>query len=181
MVAPPLEYALLGLLDQAPRSGYDLRKDFSSTPLRHFSNSPGSIYPALRRLVERTWIDGGQPDGSRGRQEFRINDQGRKAFIAWLKEPVTLEEVIGGPELLMLRFAFMGQALAAADVKAFLESFAKHLETYVGTLETFHAECAELMPLTGRLAYQYGMEQYRAQLAWAREAKHSIARAKKWP
>jgi len=38
-----LGYALLGLLQQQDRSGYDLRKIFSTTPMKSFSDSPGSI------------------------------------------------------------------------------------------------------------------------------------------
>src|SRR5260370_3518580 len=45
-----LAYALLGLLRQQPRSGYDLRKIFANTPMGTFSDSPGAIYPALQRL-----------------------------------------------------------------------------------------------------------------------------------
>jgi hypothetical protein len=36
------------LLHQQPRSGYDLRKIFESSPIAYYSDSPGAIYPALR-------------------------------------------------------------------------------------------------------------------------------------
>jgi len=52
-----LESFLLGILDQNPCSGYDLRKQFISSPFQHFSDSPGSIYPALRRLTKWAWIE----------------------------------------------------------------------------------------------------------------------------
>ena len=39
-----LGYVLLGLLNQLPRSGYDVRLEMESTPMAHFSSSPGSIY-----------------------------------------------------------------------------------------------------------------------------------------
>ena len=45
-----LGYALLGLIHQQPLSGYDVKKIFASTPMAGFSDSPGAIYPALRRL-----------------------------------------------------------------------------------------------------------------------------------
>jgi len=53
-----LAFALLGLIGQEPRSGYDLRKFFSSTPMISFSDSPGAIYPALRRLEQRGLVRG---------------------------------------------------------------------------------------------------------------------------
>ena len=45
-----LGYALLGLIYQQPLSGYDVKKIFASTPMAGFSDSPGAIYPALRKL-----------------------------------------------------------------------------------------------------------------------------------
>jgi len=53
-----LEYALLGLLDRQPSSGYDIARRFAETPLAHFSSSPGAIYPALRRLERAGMVDG---------------------------------------------------------------------------------------------------------------------------
>ena len=47
---PLLGYALLRLLYQKSRSGYDLRKVFAETAMGNYSSSPGAIYPALQRL-----------------------------------------------------------------------------------------------------------------------------------
>ena len=47
---PLLGRALLGLLMETPLSGYDIRRIFTQTPLATFSDSPGAIYPALKRL-----------------------------------------------------------------------------------------------------------------------------------
>jgi DNA-binding PadR family transcriptional regulator len=60
---PSLGYALLGLL-QKPSSGYDLRKVFSSTSMKTYSDSPGAIYPALRRLEHRGLVRGTIEEGS---------------------------------------------------------------------------------------------------------------------
>src|ERR1700675_3621423 len=82
-----LEMALLGLLGQKPQSGYDLRKTFATTAMRHYSDSPGSIYPALRRLESRGLIasasadDGRAPDARR-RQEFALTQAGKGTLIA---------------------------------------------------------------------------------------------------
>ena len=51
--ATRLDYALLALIAQEPRSGYDLRKIYALTPLAHFSDSPGAVYPSLRRLERK--------------------------------------------------------------------------------------------------------------------------------
>ena len=53
-----LEYALLGLVHAEPRSGYDLCKVFETTPMGHYSSSPGAIYPALKRLEGAGLVEG---------------------------------------------------------------------------------------------------------------------------
>src|SRR6185295_20202168 len=77
-----LECALLGLLNQVPRSGYDLRKVFAETPFTHFSDSPGAVYPALRRLEGRGFLKAlpGKEGGGRRRRTLRLTPPGVAAF-----------------------------------------------------------------------------------------------------
>jgi DNA-binding PadR family transcriptional regulator len=175
---PTLELLILGLLNQAPRSGYDLRKILIQTPLRHYSDSPGSIYPALKRLIRRNWIDEGPRRGSRGRREFSINDRGRKALTAWLRLPVTSEDVIHRSEELSLRFAFMGEALSLSAVQGFLGEYERELASYLTILEQYHSTYAASFSLTGRLALEGGINQYQADLRWIRNARRAVEKRK---
>src|SRR5207245_9086239 len=77
-----LAFALLGLIWQEPRSGYDLRKFFSSTPMISFSDSPGAIYPALHRLEQRWLVRGhtAQGAGHRRRRIFEFSALGRDEY-----------------------------------------------------------------------------------------------------
>src|SRR5262245_14958046 len=104
-----LELALLGVLDQGPHSGYDLRKTFTLTPLAHFSDSPGAIYPALARLRRRRLIEPAAraQKGGRRRVAFRLTALGRRAFLSWLRRPPTQDEVARDADAVILRFAFM--------------------------------------------------------------------------
>ena len=77
--ASTLEFALVGLLRQKVQSGYDLRKTFTETAMRHYSDSPGSIYPALKRLQARGWIEA-EPKDSRGREAFHLSQEGVAAL-----------------------------------------------------------------------------------------------------
>ncbi|HST18663.1 MAG TPA: PadR family transcriptional regulator [Gaiellaceae bacterium] len=78
-------WAVLGLLAQRPRSGYDIKRAVDRT-IRHFwAASYGQIYPELRRLEEAGWIEGA--DGSRGgrsRRIYTITAEGRRRLRAWL-------------------------------------------------------------------------------------------------
>jgi len=176
--ATTLEYALLGLLDQGPHSGYGLRRIFALTPLGHFSDSPGAIYPALRRLLARRWVAARVPQGGRRRQELRISVRGRGALVAWLRLPVTAADVKSDPDRLLLRFAFMGQTLPAAAIRAFLREYEHRMTSQFEGLRRHHGEHAHTWTLTGRLAFECGLAQHEAQVAWARRAAQALGRTK---
>src|SRR5215831_19732549 len=106
---PLLGCALLGLLMEEPLSGYDIRRLFTQTPLATFSDSPGAIYPALKRL-EAAGLIGGRVERSAGlrrRKLFRLTPAGKAALESWLSEPVTRDAVVRDSDELMLRFSFM--------------------------------------------------------------------------
>ncbi len=167
-----LNYALLGLLHQHPMSGYDLRKIFASTPMMSFSDSPGAIYPALHRL-ETDGLVRGKVSASaslRQRREFRLTAKGLAALQAWLKKPVTRDDVIRRTAELMLRFAFTEQTLGAAQVARFMQEFAAELAAYIPDLKHYLASYGSAMPRSGRLALECGIQEYEARLRWARQS-----------
>jgi DNA-binding PadR family transcriptional regulator len=170
--ATTLDYLLLGLLGAGPRSGYDLRVQISQTPLRQYSDSPGAIYPALRRLVERGWVKADRPSGGRRRQVLHLTARGRKAFAEWLGRPIQPKDVVSRGEELLLRFAFMGPATGLAE--RFLEQFEEEAAAYLETLQQHHTEQAAVLPLTARLAFEYGLAQHEARLRWIRKALQAV-------
>ena len=91
-----LGFALMGLLNQQPMSGYDLRKVFAQTAMGNFSDSPGAIYPALGRLEKRGLVRGTVEESSslRKRRVFKVTTKGLTQFKAWLKRPVTRDDVM---------------------------------------------------------------------------------------
>src|SRR5271163_2541365 len=125
-----LGYAILGLLHMNPSSGYDLRKVFSSTSMKTYSDSPGAIYPALRRLEEQGLIRGTIEKGSglRRRQIFRPTPKGLSELQGWITLPVNVDDLIGGGQEILLRFAFSETAVGPAATLQLLKS----LETALG-------------------------------------------------
>ena len=176
----PLERSLLGLLHQEPRSGYDLRKVFTVTPFSHFSDSPGAIYPALRRLVARGWVAASAPAGGRRKQVFRLTPAGQRAWKAWLGLLPTREEVIWEMDSLMLRFAFMGETLPPGAAVRFLKAFSREVAAHLEELRRFGGLHVRHMTATGRLAFLAGIGIYEAHASWARRA-HTALRHKGGP
>ncbi len=174
----PLEYAIIGLLKPQPQSGYDLRKIFATTPMRHFSDSPGSIYPALRRLQARGWLAEARQAGSaRGRQVFRVTRAGEQALFEWLQQPVAREDVIWRMDELLLRLAFLDGNVERRVTAKFLEELERALDAYTRELNEYAVHYPQNLSGTGALAFANGVKQYEAHLAWARRAQKEIAEA----
>lgn len=171
-----LEGALLGLLHDEGRSGYALRKVFQDTPMLHFSDSPGSIYPALKRLDARGLIRGAVEGAAtlRPRQVFSLTKAGDATLRAWLSAPVTRDTVMRDFEGAMLRFAFIDSVLGPAETTRFLDALARELAAHVTMLERFHRQQGRLLPVTAALALENGVDSYRTHLAWARRAARTF-------
>lgn len=176
MVAPnsnsALAFALLGLIGQEARSGYDLRKFFSATPLISFSDSPGAIYPALRRLEARGLVRGHMEEGSglRRRRIFELTARGRAEFRRWQTQAVTRNDVVRNMDALMLRFAFMDQFVEKRVTLRFLKAFHKELAAYIPILRKYLKSNREHMSQSGSLALESGIQAYETQLRWTKTA-----------
>ena len=104
MEASAVTWAVLGLLVQRPRSGYELKQAVDRT-IRHFwAASYGQIYPELRRLEEAGWIAAGAASGARAKRVYRATAAGKRALVAWLHGEETRIE-LRDESLLRLFFA----------------------------------------------------------------------------
>ena len=66
-------------LADKPRHGYALLKDIQALSNGRVQMSTGTLYGALRRLLEETWIERfEQDDTSREKQAYRLTSAGRK-------------------------------------------------------------------------------------------------------
>jgi PadR family transcriptional regulator AphA len=168
---PSLGYALLGLL-QKPSSGYDLRKVFSSTSMKTYSDSPGAIYPALGRLEKLGLIRGTIEEGSgmRRRQVFRLTAQGLSELKQWITRPVTREDMVRGSQEIILRFAFCETAVGATAAVELLRSLETALETYVADLQQELQAFPPVVPMSARLAFESGIRGTQCFLDWAHYA-----------
>jgi len=169
--------ALLGLLQQRPSSGYDLRKIFSTTAMTTYSDSPGAIYPALQRLQHRGFILGSIESGSgmRRRQVFRLTAQGTAELRKWITRPVLRADVIRGLDEVMLRFAFSEQAVGPSASVRILESLQAELASYIPDLHAQLGTGKATMPTSGRLALESGIQGYECLLRWTKDALRTYA------
>jgi DNA-binding PadR family transcriptional regulator len=116
-----LEAVLLRVIARKPCSGYDLRRSGS---LGVFSDSPGSVYPALKRLEESGLIEASVEAGGRRRTVYRLTGDGRAALHTWLTSAVTTADLDRRPELLELRYLFLGEQNDTDGLRRFLVEYA---------------------------------------------------------
>jgi DNA-binding PadR family transcriptional regulator len=165
-------YALLGLIQQKPSSGYDLRKIFAETAMGNYSSSPGAIYPALERLEAKRLIRGEVTGsiGLRRRKAYRLTARGEAELKQWLSRPIVPNDVTRAAGELMLRFAFMEQVLGSSVAIDFLAQFSAALKAYIPGLESYLLNNAPHMPLSARLALESGIRGYQSLQEWTRYA-----------
>lgn len=163
-------------MGETPRSGYNLRRVFETTPLGAYSSSPGSIYPALRNL-EALGLARQEPLGA-SKKGYVPTEQGRAALEDWLAAPPTSADVADDLGIVLLRFAFLQGRSSPSDVDAFLAAFAEACDAHAAGLDTFLADAdGQALSLHSRLAVDHGLRAIRSSGQWARDARASLARA----
>lgn len=174
MTLPATSYVLLGLLDDAARSAYELAA-FADSSIAHFWPVPRSqLYRELQRLEEIGLVSGTaiaqqrRPD----KRVFELTAAGRQALREWLDEPgYPPDRQKNG---LLVKLFFAGRASP--------EQATRLLTEYGTALETSRQDLAAIADrLDGRpdvvfpwLTALYGLRRVEAALGWLEEAGRAL-------
>lgn len=169
------EQILIGRIAAQPASGYDLKRDFATTPASVYQPSSGAIYPALRRLEQQGLLQQVPPENDdrsvtrRPRNVYQVTAAGRAVHAAWIREPVNPTTVSQDLGLHLMRFVMMEHQLSRAEVLAFLTSLQSALADFVTGIERF-AAAMDPDGQHGPLALDHGIAVHQASLDWTRRA-----------
>jgi DNA-binding PadR family transcriptional regulator len=72
-----LKYALLDLLQERPKHGYEMIKELESRAGGFYTPSAGAVYPTLQLLEDRGWVTA---ETTEGKKVYAITDAGRQAL-----------------------------------------------------------------------------------------------------
>jgi DNA-binding PadR family transcriptional regulator len=166
-----LELAVLGLLQESPLHGYELRKRLSGVLGTFHAISYGSLYPCLKDLVSRGWIveDGehGTAGGSgkRARIVYRLTAEGKEHFQALIGEagPDTWED-----ERFGVRLAFFGRTEHSVRMRI-LEGRRSRLEERLDSLRSSLARTRERLDGYTLQLQQHGLESVEREVRWLDE------------
>jgi PadR family transcriptional regulator, regulatory protein AphA len=171
------KFAILGMLDACPMSGYDIRK-MSAFSISHFwKEDYGHIYPTLKLLVDEalaTKVEDGSRAGKPGRHLYSITDEGRKALAAWLAEAPNPPNL----RVELLLKVFFGARADKGDLGSMLEAQGEACRKSYG--ELLEAEKKLLGEIKGGgekgamaryqlMTLRYGKRYYESLGEWCRE------------
>lgn len=167
-----LDFAILGLLTQNAQSGYQIRQVFETTAMGNYSSSPGSIYPALKKLQKLGLVS--KADSEEKKSPFHITQTGSDTITQWLETPVCTDDIPKNMPGLLLRFAFMNEAISLTTKLTFLAGFKHACQDYLDSLQDFHKKQGQYMPVNGLLAFELGIASYETHITWAKDAATTL-------
>ena len=166
-----LELAVLGLLNEAPVHGYELRKQLGLRLGGFRVFSYGSLYPALRRLVRAGLIveQVAEPEPTgwprRGRRVYRITAEGKERLAELLADcgPQTWDDDGFGVHL-----AFFSRTPAETRMRI-LEGRRGAAEARRAGRRTARARAGEHIDRYTRELHQLGLDTSEREVRWLNE------------
>ena len=177
------KFAILGMLDLFPMSGYDIRK-FSAMSIAHFwKEDYGHIYPTLKLLLEEGLAEKAEEriEGKTPRHLYSITGKGREELSAWL------DEMPNPPNLrieLLLK-VFLGSGAKGERIEAMLSAEEEACRLALAELIKTEAHLREEIAGGGERAgaarfqlmtLRYGKSYYESLGTWCRETHEELRR-----
>lgn len=171
-----LRHAVLGLLAEAPASGYDLMKLFNASLSSVWPATQSQVYGELTKLTAAGLVEIAA-HGPRGRKEYAITEDGLAQLRHWLTDVEP-----GGPprDDGLLRVFFLG-IVTPLEAQTFLLHQAERAARTRATLEHIEETAEwdeEMISVYGRIALEYGLRMSATQEEWARWAADEVTSAK---
>jgi PadR family transcriptional regulator, regulatory protein AphA len=164
-----LRFALLGLLEDGPASGYLLTTRFERSLRKYaWTAQQSHIYPELNRLAGEGLIEVAD-EGARGRRTYALTDAGRAALHEWLLSPAKPRAVRDEQRVRMMLLSALTPDEARAQVRAHLaeaEREAAELRAMAAAADADDGHPRGRLRF-GRLALEMGVLQAEAQRTWA--------------
>ncbi|MGB9775779.1 MAG: PadR family transcriptional regulator [Anaerolineae bacterium] len=175
-----LPHAILGFLNYAPMTGYDLKKAFD-TSVRHFwPADQAQIYRTLKELMHQGWVtvEVVPQEDRPNRKVYHITDAGREELRRWLRTPTDPDD----PRIPLLVKVFFAGGLTDEEAVALLEAYAAGLRARLEAYARIPQEAAHYAEAIQSprevffwaLTLDYGIRLTRAALEWAEEAIRNI-------
>ncbi len=160
-----LELAILGLLREEPRHGYDLKRTLADYGYR--SVSFGSLYPALRRLEKRGLIESAGQSGRR--KAYRITPAGTDEFAALLADESGDADDERAFEMRLAFFRYMDPESRLGVLERRRAALIERLAQSRSSIKRAAARTRERMDRYTLALMEHGVRAAEADIAWLDE------------
>jgi DNA-binding PadR family transcriptional regulator len=170
-----LEYIVLGLIGEAPQSGYSIIAVLEAGTHR-WSASPGSIYPILKRLEKHGCITGELEivHETRPRKMYSLAPFGEEILDSWLKKEPDWNEVLDERDIALIRFLFAEKRLTHEEVIAWLDAYEKLTDSYDVQQRIFRELVMGEASLHQQLIHEMTMMELNMQRTWIQMARRRL-------
>lgn len=165
--------ALLGLLHQGERTGWDLVAAVEQRLGGFWSVTRSQVYRELKTMTASGLIEPGET-GARDAQPYRITPTGRAAFAEWIaRDPAP--QTVRMPLLLTIAFSeHLGSAHLSGILDRQRSEHRDRLAQHLATRRAFETE--EGVDATRLATNDFGVRYERAVLAWLDEVESLLGR-----
>jgi DNA-binding PadR family transcriptional regulator len=168
------EGALLGMLAQGERSGYELSRRVADSIGYLWSPSRSQIYRVLPRLVDRGLARSREVE-QRGRPDkalYAVTTAGRRALRSWLEE---VEEEPADRTVYPLKIFFCDFASPQAAL-AQLDAYRRYLERLLARYREIDMAPPDSRFVYPRMVLAHGIARVTSTLAWIDQSAEAIER-----
>jgi DNA-binding PadR family transcriptional regulator len=173
-----LAHAILGLLQQEERTGYDLKISCFDRCIAHlWPADQAQIYRTLDKLVEQGWvtctvkIQHDRPN----RKVYSLTEAGKAELIRWLQCPQPLPTI---REPLLMQLFFAAQLPNEAIIQLLEQQLAAHIEKLTECekieLPALGDRCASREQMMQRLVLELAIRREQTYIDWLKTAINVI-------
>jgi DNA-binding PadR family transcriptional regulator len=133
-----LEGAILSEIHhRGQKTAFQVRKAFAASFSLEWKGSAGAIYPAVKRLEERGYIQASVAQDGRATRQLSLTRAGRESLMAWACDPTRAISV--GIDPFRLRAGIWTQLTPGQRKKTFA-AIRKEIEASIPIMEKYLAE-----------------------------------------
>lgn len=179
-----LPHAILGFLEYAPMSGYDLKKFFDQSVGHFWTTTQSHIYKALEGLEKEGLAESKMipQEGKPNRKQYKITGAGRAELRRWVSTPLPGE----GPREPWLIQVFFAHNLTNEEIVHLFEKRIEALRAYLTNSKEAEKTIQENFERVGiqrlrslwQITLDYGTDYYENEIAWLEKM---IPRVRKLP
>jgi len=133
-----LEGAILSEIQhRGQKTAFQVRRAFAVSFSLEWKGSAGAVYPAVKRLEQRGFIQASVAQGGRGTRTLSLTEEGNEELMSWACDPVRASSI--GIDPFRLRSGIWTELTPGQQKKVFAK-IRKEIEASIPVLERYVTE-----------------------------------------